>query len=79
MSHASFWAWSRYARQQEVVAISSAESEYISLCNGGVKETIWLRRLLSGIGVVPDMNMPTEVLVENQAVISLAHCYVTLQ
>ena len=60
------------ARPQEVVALSSAESEYISLCTGA-KETIWLRRLLTGLCVVPDMDKPTTILVDNQAAQSLAH------
>ena len=60
------------ARQQEVVAMSSAESEYISLCTG-VKETVWLRRLLSGLEVLSDVDKPTVVHVDNQAAIALAH------
>jgi hypothetical protein len=62
-------AWG--ARQQEVVALSSAESEYISMCNGA-RETVWLRRLLKGLGVVPDMEKPTMMLVDNQAAMALA-------
>ena len=63
-------AWG--ARQQEVVALSSAESEYISLCNG-IKETIWLRRLIRGLRVVPDADKPTTVLLDNKAADALAH------
>lgn len=60
------------ARQQEVVALSSAESEYISMCNGA-KETMWLRRLASGMQVVPHMDQPTVMFVDNQAAMGLAH------
>ena len=66
----SLVAWC--ARPQEVVAMSSAESEYISLSNG-VKETLWLRRLLRGLHVVPNMDKPTTVFVDNQAAMDLAH------
>ena len=60
------------ARQQEVVAMSSAESEYISMCSGA-KETVWLRRLVDGFGVVSGMDGPTKMFVDNQAAIALAH------
>ena len=60
------------ARQQEVVALSSAESEYISMCNGA-RETLWLRRLLAGLQVVLSIEAPTLMYVDNQAAIALAH------
>ena len=59
------------ARQQEVVAMSSAEAEYISLCSG-IKEVIWLRRLWKGLEVVPGMSEPTIACVDNQAAMSIA-------
>ena len=60
------------ARQQEVVAMSSAESEYISMCNGA-KETAWIRRLFIGLQVLPEIEAPTFMYVDNQAAIALAH------
>ena len=63
-------AWS--ARQQEVVALSSAESEYISMCHGA-RETVWLRRLVSGMKVVQGMDEPTMMLADNQAAKALAY------
>ena len=63
-------AWN--VRQQEVVALSSAESEYIGLCLG-VKETVWIRRLVSGLGLVDGVDAPTTVLLDNQASDRLAH------
>lgn len=41
--------------------------------SSGAKETVWLRRLLSGLGVVPGLKTPTIMFVENQAAMSLAH------
>ena len=63
-------AWG--ARQQEVVALSSAESEYISMCNGA-RETVWLRRLVSGMEIIDKMNYPTRMLVDNTAAKALAN------
>jgi len=60
------------ARQQEVVAISSAESEYIFMCSGA-KETVWLRGLVDGLGVVRGMDGSTKMFVDNQAAIELVH------
>lgn len=71
-------SWS--SRQQEVVALSSAEAEYVSLCSG-TKEAIWLRRLWSGIGNASGLHVdesvtlmvePTTVYVDNQGCIDLA-------
>lgn len=63
-------AWG--ARPQEVVALSSAESEYISMCNGA-RETVWLRRLVSGMKIIDGMDAPTTMLVDNQAAKALAN------
>lgn len=50
--------WS--SRQQEVVALSSAEAEYVSLCSG-TEEAIWLRRLFIGIGNASGVCMCTNL------------------
>jgi len=65
-------AWN--ARPQEVVAQSSAESEYISMCNG-CKETVWLRRLVDGLKVVPRMGKPTTMYLDNQAAMAMSHSH----
>ena len=36
-------------------------------------ETVWLRRLIAGLGVFDDVDKPTVVHVDNQAAIALAH------
>lgn len=61
-------AW--YSRQQEVVALSTTEAEYISLCSG-TKETVWTRRLICDIGLVPSIEFPTPLLTDNQGGIGL--------
>ena len=63
-------AWG--ARQQEVVALSSAESEYISMCNGA-RKTVWLRRLVSGMKIIDGMGDPTTMLVDNTAAKALSN------
>ena len=63
-------AWA--VRQQEVVALSSAEAEYVGLCMG-VKETVWIRRLVAGLRIVKDCSAPTTVLVDNQATVGLVY------
>lgn len=53
--------------------MSSAESEYISMCNGA-KETVWLRHLVDGMKVTPGMDKTTPMmLVDNQATIALGN------
>ena len=59
-----------YARQQEVVALSSTEAEYIAMC-AGVKEIVWIRRLVQGLGVLEDSSSATPVLVDNQGAMDL--------
>lgn len=58
-------AVSWYACQQEVVALSSTEAEYIAMC-AGVQEVVWIRPLLRGLGVLESSETATTVLVNNQ-------------
>ena len=60
------------SRQQEVVALSSTEAEYISLCSG-LKEAIWLKRLVSNLKLpAPIGKGPLTIMVDNQGAIDLA-------
>lgn len=60
------------SRQQEVVALSSTEAEYISLCSG-MKEAIWLKRLVSDLGINPGLaSGAMRILVDNQGSMDLA-------
>lgn len=61
-------SWS--ARQQEDVALSSTEAEYISIC-AGVIETVWIRRMVQGIGMIDGAKEATNVYVDNQGEIAL--------
>jgi transposase InsO family protein len=59
------------SKKQSIVALSSAESEYIS-AGSAVQETLWLRQLLSDIGASRG-SAATKIWCDNQAAISLAN------
>jgi hypothetical protein len=61
-----------YARsaKQKCVALSSTESEYVTLCEA-TTETVWLRQLLEDMGFA--QSEPTETLQDNMATIKIAH------
>ena len=61
-------SWS--SKKQPTVALSTMEAEYIALSHAA-KEAIWLRRLLTELGVISDS--PTLVLTDNQSAIAFAH------
>lgn len=63
-----FFLWA--SRLQPVVALSSAESEYIALARAA-SEVIWARRILSDIGFPP--RGPTTILVDNKSAIAIAN------
>ena len=56
------------SKKQSVIALSSTEAEYISLC-AAAQETIWLRRLLKGIHFEQDTG--TLLYEDNQGAIAL--------
>lgn len=56
------------SQRQKVVALSTTEAEYIA-ASEATKEAIWLRLLLSGIGV--NMDNPIEMRLDNQGSIKL--------
>ena len=57
------------SRRQQTVAKSSTEAEYVSL-SSATQELIWLRRLLSGLGI--SFDTPTTVYEDNQGAIDIA-------
>ena len=60
-------SWSR--RKQAVVALSTAEAEYIAL-SSATQEIIWLRRLLTDLHSKP--HGPTELKEDDQGAIAIA-------
>lgn len=60
------------SRQQEVVALSSTEAEYIGLCSVG-KDAVWVRRLLRGFGIEKlNLGKPLVINADNQGSMDLA-------
>ena len=57
------------SKKQPIVALSTAEAEYVVLCSA-TQETIWLRQLLTDIGQPPAD--ATVIWEDNQSAISLA-------
>ena len=63
-------AVSWYSKKQPVVALSTAEAEYISL-SAATQETIWLRRLLKDLSCCTTKD-PTTIREDNQGAIAIA-------
>jgi hypothetical protein len=59
-------SWS--SKQQEIVSLSTTESEYVVAMHGG-KEALWLRSLISE--VFGPITSPTTLFSDNQAAIAL--------
>ncbi|CAI7878809.1 unnamed protein product [Closterium sp. NIES-54] len=57
------------SKKQNEVGLSSCETEYMAL-HHGVKEVVWLRRLLEEIGVC--QKEPTVILCDNESAVKLA-------
>ncbi|CAI7811562.1 unnamed protein product, partial [Closterium sp. NIES-53] len=58
------------SKKQNEVGLSSCETEYMAL-HHGVKEVVWLRRLLEEIGVC--QKEPTVILCDNESAVKLAN------
>ena len=61
-------SWS--SKKQTLVTLLSTEAEYIATLHA-TKEVVWLRRLLSKLGL--NINSPTVLHVDNQSTIAIAH------
>ncbi|WRX12864.1 Reverse transcriptase [Theobroma cacao] len=61
--------FSWHSKKQEVVALSSAEAEYIST-SSAANQAIWLRKILLDLGK-PQLN-PTVLWIDNQSTMALA-------
>jgi hypothetical protein len=54
------------SKRQNIVALSSTESEYVGLCLAS-KEAIWLRRMVNNLGIANDREeKPVTTLADNQ-------------
>ena len=62
------FSWS--SKKQEIIAQSTAEAEFIATAIA-VNQAIWLRNILADLFL--EHNQCTEILVDNQAAISISH------
>ena len=62
-------ALSWLSKKQPIVALSTSEAEYVAL-SSATQEAVWLRKLLSDLGVAPDE--PTVLMEDNQGAIAIA-------
>nr|GFB28345.1 retrovirus-related Pol polyprotein from transposon TNT 1-94 [Tanacetum cinerariifolium] len=58
--------------KQSIFATSSAEAEHIAAFNAS-KEAIWVRKFISGLGVVPTVEEPISVYCDNIEAIAIAN------
>nr|GEX14477.1 retrotransposon protein, putative, Ty1-copia subclass [Tanacetum cinerariifolium] len=58
--------------KQSIFATSSAEAEYIAAFDAS-KEVVWVRKFISGLGVVPTIKEPISMYCNNTRAISIAN------
>nr|GEY76312.1 retrotransposon protein, putative, Ty1-copia subclass [Tanacetum cinerariifolium] len=58
--------------KQSIFATSSAEVEYIAAFNAS-KEAVWVRKFISGLGVVPTIEEPISMYCDNTGAIAIAN------
>nr|GEZ19489.1 putative retrotransposon protein [Tanacetum cinerariifolium] len=58
--------------QQSILATSSIEAEYIAAFDAS-KEAVWVRKFISGLGVIPTIEEPISMYCDNTGAISIAN------
>ncbi|GJS10762.1 hypothetical protein Tco_0367558 [Tanacetum coccineum] len=58
--------------KQSIFATSSAEAEYIAAYDAS-KEAVWVRKFISGLGVVPTIEKPISMYCDNTGAINIAN------
>ncbi|GJY65250.1 hypothetical protein Tco_0467488 [Tanacetum coccineum] len=58
--------------KQSIFTTSSAEAEYIAAYDAS-KEAVWVRKFISGLGVVPMIEEPTSMYCDNTGAITIAN------
>ncbi|GJZ74865.1 hypothetical protein Tco_0639330 [Tanacetum coccineum] len=58
--------------KQSIFVTSSAEAEYIAAFDAS-KEAVWVRKFISGLGVVPTIEKPINMYCDNTGAIALAN------
>ncbi|GJW54700.1 retrotransposon protein, putative, ty1-copia subclass [Tanacetum coccineum] len=58
--------------KQSTTTMSTTESEYIAASEAAI-EAIWIRKFISGLGIVPTINEPIRMFCDNSAVLHFAN------
>ncbi|GJZ28879.1 retrotransposon protein, putative, ty1-copia subclass [Tanacetum coccineum] len=58
--------------KQSTIAMSATESEYIAASEAAI-EAVWIRKFISGLGIVPTINEPLNMYCDNSAAIHYAN------
>ncbi|GKD96346.1 hypothetical protein Tco_1380243, partial [Tanacetum coccineum] len=58
--------------KQSTTAMSATESEYIAASEAAM-EAVWIRKFISGLGIVPTINEPLNMYCDNSAAVHYAN------
>ncbi|PWA63339.1 zinc finger, CCHC-type [Artemisia annua] len=60
------------SKKQSILAMSATESEYVAASEAAM-EAVWIRKFVSGLGVMPSIQRPIKMYCDNSAAITFAH------
>ncbi|GJY84308.1 hypothetical protein Tco_0497684 [Tanacetum coccineum] len=63
--------WKR-SKQSTTTAMSAAKAEYIAALKAAM-EAVWIRKFISGLGIVPTINEPIKMFCDNSAALLIAN------
>ncbi|GJW25636.1 retrotransposon protein, putative, ty1-copia subclass [Tanacetum coccineum] len=58
--------------KQSTIAMSATEAEYIAASEAGM-EAVWIRKFISGLGILPTINEPIKMFCDNSAALYFAN------
>ncbi|GKB95736.1 hypothetical protein Tco_0981873 [Tanacetum coccineum] len=58
--------------KQSTIAMSAIEAEYIAASKAGM-EAVWIRKFISGLGILPTINEPIKVFCDNSVALHFAN------
>ncbi|GJR26066.1 hypothetical protein Tco_1102298 [Tanacetum coccineum] len=58
--------------KQSTTAMSATIAEYIAASEAAI-EAVWIRKFISGLGIVPTINMPIKMFCDNSAALLIAN------
>nr|GEV65967.1 retrovirus-related Pol polyprotein from transposon TNT 1-94 [Tanacetum cinerariifolium] len=58
--------------KQSTIVMSATEAEYIAASEAGM-EVVWIRKFISGLGIVPKINEPIRMFCDNSAALHFAN------